>query len=208
MGQTAEPVHRSADRDLSAAQRPKRIRRHWPAANGVLGPGSRVGAKLVTVVGPREIVHKLFRHPPGLAVTGTSRHALRLCGTRGTILLALLGAWPRGRTRLRTPHRRGLRLVPAVNCWLTAMAIVWSSTRASRSCSDGSFCRAARSRTPVAVSGPSPHRLATQFVIVLARRCPGVSHSPVRAPVTAPETIRPRFWRFGSRAVAAWLATA
>ncbi len=29
-----------------------------------------------------------------------------------------------------------------------AMAIVWSSTRASRSCSDGSFCRAARPRTP------------------------------------------------------------
>jgi hypothetical protein len=39
----------------------------------------------------------------------------------------------------------------------------------------GSFCRAARSRTPAGVSGPSPQRLATQLVIVLARLCPGVS---------------------------------
>jgi len=41
---------------------------------------------------------------------------------------------------------------------------------------------------PAQVSGPSPHRLVTQFVIVLARRCPGVSHSLVRAPAAAPET--------------------
>jgi hypothetical protein len=56
--------------------------------------------------------------------------------------------------------------------WM-AMAIVWSSTPAGRSSRDGSCCRAARSRTLDGVSGPSPHRLATQLVIVLARRCPG-----------------------------------
>jgi hypothetical protein len=89
-----------------------------------------------------------------------------------------------------------------------AVAIVWSSTRASRSCSDGSFCRAARSRTPAGVSGPSPQRLATQLVIVLARRCPGVSHIVAGTPAADPETIRPCFWRSGSRAVAAWLAAA
>jgi hypothetical protein len=89
-----------------------------------------------------------------------------------------------------------------------ARAIVSSSTRASRLSSDGSFSRATRPRTPAAVSGPSPHRLVTQFVIALARRCPGVSHSPVRAPVAAPETIRPCLRRLGSRAVAARPAAA
>jgi len=84
-----------------------------------------------------------------------------------------------------------------------AMAIFWSSTRASRSRSDGSFCRAARSRTPAGVSGPSPQRLATQFVIVLARRCPAVSHIVAGTPAAAPETIRPCFCRSGSRAAAA-----
>lgn len=68
---------------------------------------------------------------------------------------------------LQVPHAR------------MAVAII-SSTRASRPYSDGSFARAARSRTPAGMSGPSPQRLVTQFVIVLARRCPGVSHSSVR----------------------------
>ena len=89
-----------------------------------------------------------------------------------------------------------------------ARAIVSSSTRASRLSSDGSFSRVTRPRTPAAVSGPSPHRLVTQFAMVLARRYPGVSHSPVRAPVAAPETIRPCLRRLGSRAVAARPAAA
>jgi hypothetical protein len=53
-----------------------------------------------------EIVHKPFWHPPGMAVTGTSRRELRLCGTRGTIRLALLGARPRGRRCVRASRRR------------------------------------------------------------------------------------------------------
>jgi hypothetical protein len=79
-----------------------------------------------------------------------------------------------------------------------AVAIVLSSTRASRSCSDGSFCRAARSRTPVAVSGPSPHRLATQLASVLARRCPAVSQSA--------SASRPAASRVTSELALAWVS--
>ena len=53
----------------------------------------------------REIVHKPFSIRLGWLFTETSRHDLRLCGTRGTILLALLGAWPTGCRRIRTPRR-------------------------------------------------------------------------------------------------------
>ena len=56
-----------------------------------------------------------------------------------------------------------------------ATATVSSSTRASRPVSEGLPSRATRFRTPPGVSGPSPQRLVTQFVIVLASRCPGVS---------------------------------
>ena len=47
------------------------------------------------------IAHKAFLYRHGMAVTETFRHDLRLCGTRGTILLLLLGAWPRGRRCVR-----------------------------------------------------------------------------------------------------------
>ena len=89
-----------------------------------------------------------------------------------------------------------------------AVAMVSSSVRSSSTWSAGSSWRAIRSRTPAGVSGPSPHRLATLFVIVFARRCPAVSHWLAGVPDAAPETIRPCFCRAGSRAAAAWSASA
>lgn len=63
-------------------------------------------------------------------------------------------------------------------------------------------------RTPWGVSGPSPQRLWTAFVTVFANVWPSLSHSSVETPEAAPETIRPCFWRLGSRAVAARLELA
>jgi hypothetical protein len=51
----------------------------------------------------REIVHKPSAYPVGAAVAETSRHVRRLCATRETILMALLGIRPRGRRWVRTP---------------------------------------------------------------------------------------------------------
>src|SRR5580704_17494034 len=62
-----------------------------------------------------------------------------------------------------------------------AVAIVWSSPRASRPCSDGSFCRAARPRTPGrgiwAITPAVGHAVGDRLGPAVpggARRCPGV----------------------------------
>lgn len=52
MGRTAEPVHRSADRDPSAAQRRRRMRRHWPAASGASAQDIAASRAVLCLVGP------------------------------------------------------------------------------------------------------------------------------------------------------------
>ena len=79
-----------------------------------------------------------------------------------SVSLPPVGTAGQRRSRSRTPR--------------IAVAMVSSSTRVSRSCSDGSLARATRSRAPAGVSRPSPQRLVTQLVIVFAWRCPGASH--------------------------------
>ena len=54
----------------------------------------------------------------GLAVTETCRHDLRQRETRVTSLLTLLGAWPRGRRRIRTSYRPGLWAARNARFWL------------------------------------------------------------------------------------------
>jgi hypothetical protein len=88
-----------------------------------------------------------------------------------------------------------------------ARAIVSSSTRSSSSVPAGSWWRGGAVADPRGVSGPSPHRSATQFVSSSRVGAPR-SATAAGTPAAMPERIRPCMSRRGSRAAAARPASA
>ena len=114
--------------------------------------------------------HKPFPHLAGIAVPETSRHDLRLCGTCGTILLALLGAWPRGRRRIQFPRRArpvlsAERIRPSRVSGMRRGPAASAPPGLAQRCRDlrpGCGCRspaaASRAGCPARGCGRSPHR--------------------------------------------------
>ena len=156
------------------AQRPALARLDDATMAAVMGRGHECGERRLPLPGVIGILAAVTA-TAARAVSGSPAGAI----AAGTALICdahLTGPVPaRGRPDQPGAHRRGRRPGDAGQTSLSlppdgtasqrrsrsrtpriAVAIVSSSTRVSRSCSDGSLARATRSRTPAGVSGPSP----------------------------------------------------